>query len=716
MLDRFYVLINAFLIICSLLCGNLKAVAKIKGRAAPVKVKENKKRGGLSKRAMSILRRWARQRWALERQARRHDRRKKKLARKKSRETARGAVPDMSNGTMGPSLGSSKYILELMRKYKELFKGITPEDLKAYLKSTKLAEKGAEPGPAKKSIHKIPIVINGMVQAYINYFLGPAKITLRYWMGRSQRYMPVIKRVLRKLGLPRELGWLPGMESGFRPRAVSPLGAVGLWQFVARTAGNSGLRVNYWIDERLDATRATWAAGRHLKYLYNIFQDWHLAIAAYNTGHSIIQFGIKKYNTRDFWKLCKTGLFKQETRHYLPKFLAMIHVISKAGKYGLTPLKPLAPLGATRVQVPPTDLRVAALAAGVPLSTIQRYNPELRRWCTPPRMKYTLKLPWGSKKRFWRHFRKLKSYQRIHFIQHRVRFGETLEEIAWGYGTKASIVSRMNRVMPGGWLKPGKLLDIPIPARKGDPKPKLRKRPCTACTVKIFSTVDGLKGLKTLYYKVIASDSLWRIAHFFKVKIKDLLAWNGLPEHGALQPGQLLRIFVKPDFDTTKAILYDPDMVQVVLLNPKNRKGIKRRAAFIDRARRTAKVYYRVKAGDSLWAIAMRLGIPVKEIMQQNGVRKARALQIGSVITLHVIPNFYSSLVMPENPDDKKNYRGNGKRRRWLLSRHQVCAGDTLSSIAQKYNMKVTTLKRLNRLKGHGFLRIGKKLKVKKWL
>src|SRR5262245_35923366 len=238
---------------------------------------------------------------------------------------------------------------------------------------------------------------NDHVQHFLTqYQTGYRREVVERWLARSGRYLPMVLEVFRQKGLPEELVFTAMIESGFNPVAVSRAGAKGLWQFMAPTARRYGLRVDQWLDERLDPEKSTVAAANYLKDLYAIFGSWELSQAAYNAGEMKILRAIEGTGTRDFWSLTRSRLLRDETKNFVPAIHAMTIIGQEPEQYGFT-VKPDEPLSYEQITVPRgTSLKHVAGLSGIPLDDLVRLNPELRLKQTPPNAPYQLKVPLGS--------------------------------------------------------------------------------------------------------------------------------------------------------------------------------------------------------------------------------------------------------------------------------------------------------------------------------
>jgi len=215
----------------------------------------------------------------------------------------------------------------------------------------------------------IPLTVNSKVEGFIDFFQTSGRSGFAKWLSRSERYLPMMKEVLRKNSLPEDLVYLAMIESGFSPRAYSRASAVGPWQFVAGTGKRYSLRIDEWIDERRDPLKSTIAAAMYLKDLYGLFNnDWYLAAAGYNAGENKILRAIDRYNSTDFWDIAEGSYLKRETKNYVPKLLAAAIIAKEPAKYGFADVAYLPPLEFDTVVIESrTDLDLVADLIGVSL-------------------------------------------------------------------------------------------------------------------------------------------------------------------------------------------------------------------------------------------------------------------------------------------------------------------------------------------------------------
>lgn len=294
----------------------------------------------------------------------------------------------------------------------------------------------------------IPVTYNPYVQKWIDYFTGSGRNHFERYLTRSGRFIPYMHAVLKKYGLPKDIVYLSMIESGFNIRAKSWASAVGPWQFIRSTGAFYGLNADYYLDERRDVEKATDAAARHLKDLYDEFGDWYLAFAAYNAGAGKVKGAINRSGT-NFWDMVEGNYLRQETKDYVPKILAAAIVAKNPAKYGFTHIEYQLPIDYEKVRLSsPVDLEVAADCSGVEPDLIRLLNPELLQDMTPPHIpNYMLNIPAGTKTRFSRKYASLSPSQRLQAKEYIVKRGDSVREIASMYGVSERDLAQAN---PGG--------------------------------------------------------------------------------------------------------------------------------------------------------------------------------------------------------------------------------------------------------------------------
>jgi membrane-bound lytic murein transglycosylase D len=326
------------------------------------------------------------------------------------------------------------------------------------------------PEPIRAVVRPTPaaayrVQINEHVRFFLDRFqTGYRRSITETRLARSGRYLPMILDIFKEKGLPEELVFTAMIESGFNPVAVSRAGAKGLWQFMAPTARLYGLRVDRWMDERLDPEKSTVAAANYLRDLHTQFGSWDLAQAAYNAGEVRVQQAIQGSGSRDFWVLHRRSPhLLPETKNFVPAIHAATLIGRQPEHYGFT-VVPEEPVRYDVVTVPKGSrlMRLAGLS-GVPLADLEQLNPELWQKQTPPDASYELKIPLGSTAAIRAAVELDAAPRRIAPAPragvHVVQAGESVWRIARQYGVSAAQLARWNgldrpdRIFPGERLR-----------------------------------------------------------------------------------------------------------------------------------------------------------------------------------------------------------------------------------------------------------------------
>ena len=324
----------------------------------------------------------------------------------------------------------------------------------------------------------IQLPYNNIVKGYIHRYIDPRYKTISRILGMSQYYFPIIESALLREELPVELRALPIIESALSPTAVSPMGAVGLWQFMPTTAKSYGLEVNSLVDERRDPVRSTEAACRYLKDLYSIYNNWTLAIAAYNCGPGNVNKAIARSGGKTFWEIY--DYLPRETRGYVPAFIGATYAYAYHQLHAIEPTEAPVPLSVDTIRINRLmHLEQISSTIDLPVETLRLLNPQYKLDIIPATNKtYTLVLPQRNVMEYIAHEPEIQAKDSMYLKEYInpanidkkrqersgsiyvVKKGDTLGAIARKFRVTTSQIMRWNNIKNANKLRIGQRLRI----------------------------------------------------------------------------------------------------------------------------------------------------------------------------------------------------------------------------------------------------------------
>ncbi len=505
-----------------------------------------------------------------------------------------------------------------------------------------------QPWLDKLEMPDLPVVWTQRLVDYLMFYKDDprGRSIMASWLAAQGRYRDLIVSHLRASHLPADLLYDAMIESSYDPDDASYAGALGLWQFMHDNGHIYGLRIDHWVDERKDPLRSTIAMMDYWQDLQQRFGDWQIALAAFNAGYGAVLRSIARYNTNDFYKLCEyeDGL-PWETCLYTPKVLAAAIVGHNRAAFGYDNVKDAPAEIYDEVSVPASvSFSVIARAAGANEADIKRLNPQLRNGRTPPgEAGYVVRVPVGDKADFAKKLADLESDWNG-YDAYVLAHGERLEDVATTFGMSLAQLKKLNAVDHESDLDGGTLLVVPRISEADRAKNKAKAK-----AKLLGSGVDAKDGESLIvalpdkdqvvpdrarvFYRVVAGDTIDRVADAMGVDPADVLAWNGLDDAGKLHPKMILVAWVKQGFDAAKhhvALLDENDLVIVT-------RGSQEHLDLAEQRAGRVRTEYVAKEKEKLADVAKRFGMGSHDLARINQISYDTTLEPGQTIVVYEV-------------------------------------------------------------------------------
>jgi len=546
-------------------------------------------------------------------------------------------------------------------------------------------------------VTEVELTINESVEKYINYFMEKGTIFMPSWFYRSGYYFPMMKKILIEEKLPPELIYLSVIESGLNPTIRSRANAVGLWQFMKSTGSLYGLKSNFWVDDRRDPEKSTRAAAKHMKDLYDNYQNWHLVMAAYNSGAGRVNSAIKRGRANDYWEITKN--LPKETRGYVPQYIAISLIFMNPEEYGFYNLTYAKPYECDTIIVNDCyDLEVIAEVCNIDFEELQLMNPELVQSCTPPGMAYNLKVPKSKSAFIAKALKQIPAQQRNMFILHNVKKGETIASISKKYNITQLLLVDLNnlekyrkkkaRVPVGLTLKIPKKINTLFANNNSTENSSSNDNEdqTTISQEETKNKVHGYSNQSKLIYIAKKNDNLKTISEMFGVRTSDIRNWNDIPFGEEIKETDSVDIWLSK----TDIAIYKKNNDARKLETTNNTSTLNNKTV----------INHKIMEGETLTAIAKKYNVTVNSIKQQNNLINNN-ISVGQTLTIN-------SEYKPSTSTDSSPKQTNKQKD---FSTYIVKKGDTLYTIAKTYGVKVDDVKNWNNLRNNN-LKVGQKLKI----
>lgn len=368
--------------------------------------------------------------------------------------------------------------------------------------------------------------VHPMIQQFINYYRGRGRTTMEVGLYRSGMFMRMARRIFKEEGVPENVAWLGQIESAWKPSAYSSAAASGLWQFIPGTGVRYGLQRTAYVDERNSFDQATRASARYLKFLYNRYGNWELAIAGYNCGEGNIDKAIRRAGAANFW--LAYPYLPKETRDYVPNILATILIANNPGEYGFGHIRPAAPLNYDQIRIPAsTNLSLIAQAADTTVQYLRYLNPHLRGNITPPEP-YVINVPANKANEVVAVFKRIPASKINNTNLANSSSGETWQNISNRTGVSVPDLMAAN---PGMSVPRGKVF---VPVAGNNVANTSYTRPTNAGAAMVAKGVTVVKAK--------SGDTVQKIAERNNADPTEVAKYNGLLPNSVLGAGREIKI------------------------------------------------------------------------------------------------------------------------------------------------------------------------------
>lgn len=497
----------------------------------------------------------------------------------------------------------------------------------------------------------LPVRWNDRLVDYLRYFRDrdPGRALMRGWLRRAGRYEKRLRAILTEVGVPEDLVFVALAESGFDPRVRSRVGAAGLWQFMEATGNVYGLSQDFWVDERFDVEKSSYAAAAYLSDLHARFGSWELALAAYNAGYGLVMTAIDRHNTNSFWALAKieSGL-PHATVMYVPKIVAaaLVGRNREALGYGPKELVPDAEIDWVEVKVAKsTRIEDLAKLLDTDAGRLGEINAAFVRGRTPPERSATVRIPRDKAEVFAGKRGELEKLWKGESTV-TVKHGESLEGIAKRHGISEKQLRKLNGIQDAAEVSGGVVLVVPAggsgggsgggsnddggtkagssgSASAGEPEPL----PLAA-----VPPLEAGKGQRLVFFRTNRASTPPDLERALGVRWSDLVRWNDLDPRARLQSGLLLQVIVPEAFDAKKrnVAIFEKSEVEHVVRGSRahleaelGRRGKLRRG-------------YRVKSGDTLEKIGKKFDLTAGDLSRINQVPRESDPVVGELLVVYV--------------------------------------------------------------------------------
>ncbi len=463
---------------------------------------------------------------------------------------------------------------------------------------------------------------------FLEFYNTEGRSRAARWFAASEPWRAMIERVAAEVGAPAELVWVAAIESSFDATATSRVNARGMWQFMNASGRGRGLRIDRYVDERLDPELATRAGLLYLLDLYAMYRSWPLALAAYNAGPGHVRGEIRTHDVTDFWAMDTYGCVYDASRRYALRAMTLALIDRNRSVFGFAPEVTAPEPAYAWVDIPgSTRLSLVAEAVDMSLGELRDLNPALLRATTPPSEVWRLRIPAEAEAGFVEAFDRVSRRWGTEHSEVLVYFGETMDDVAEAVGVPSRVLRQVNDMSASE--EPQYLSTLLVPGADRVREPA-QPRPLTEESVVLPESQWMVGDARQIFYRANAPDRLVEIAEHFGVSVFELAAWNDLDPDAVVFGDQLLVLWVAPGRTFPDTVYYTGD-VEVIVAGSAEHIALQQ----AEEQRNASSVRrHTVRSGETLSAIARRYGRSVADILRWNDLDEDSMIRPGQRLVI----------------------------------------------------------------------------------
>ena len=472
-----------------------------------------------------------------------------------------------------------------------------------------------EPSDIQHLVLGLTTVEHPELLEFLEFYNTEGRTRAARWFAAGAPWRAMIETIATEVGAPPELLWVAAIESGFALTVTSRAGARGMWQFMAPTGRDRGLRIDSWVDERLDPELSTRAGLQYLVDLHRTLRSWPLALAAYNAGGGHVRNEIREHDVTDFWAMDLYGCVYSASRRYALRAITLALIDRNREVFGFESFSDGPARSWETVEVAPSvRLSLVAEAAGIGLSELRDLNPSLLRGTTPPGDPWPVRIPAGAAASFIENFDRVVRRWGTEHTEVTVWFGESMDQLAQAFEVPARVLRQVNNLDSDEQPTYGSVLLVP----GADRQRSLVAPPAIEGPLILPGSQWSVSDARRIFYVAHEPDRLVEVAEHFGVSVFDLAAWNNLDPSAPIHGGQILVLYVPATATFADTMYLEDPGVEVITTGSAQHQALRDADSGSSTTSTNTVRRYTVRSGDTLSDIARRHNTTVAQLRRWN--------------------------------------------------------------------------------------------------